>query len=258
MYAPMSGISPAERRLVVSLHDVHPGVHSLCEEFICDIKGVGVDRLSLLVVPYWKRESGEMLNDEFVGWLKELRAAGHELVLHGYNHMAAHRVKGLGSLLAHKVYTEDEAEFFGLDEGEARRRLSEGMRLFAEAGIRSRGFVAPAWLMSAASLRAIREAGFAYATTWSGIIDLRAMKTLWAPCATWSSRSAWRRAVSVAWVNLWMRLNNGAQTFRIAVHPKDLQYGGIRRSVLRLVALAARDRNVTVYDEIIGGRESGQ
>lgn len=250
MFAPISRSSLTERRLVVSIHDLRPGVQDVCSGLIGNLAALGVDRTSLLVVPDWKSDSSEGLREDFVSWLKRLEDRGHEIVLHGLNHSADRPGRGVKDFVARRLYTNSESEFHGLDGDEAERRLRRGMELFRDAGFAPGGFVAPAWLMSDGTLSVLGRLGFEYTTTWGGILDLARMRMHRAPCIVWSSRAGWRTAISLVWVRLWSRVNRGAQILRIAVHPPDIAQERCLASVLRTVDRAGRGRIAATYGEV--------
>lgn len=88
--------------------------------------------------------------------LVEIRRAGHELGIHGWDHVRWH--DGLGRMSFESVRTE----------------IGRATRLFEEiVGASARGFAAPGWQCSAASLRAVDEAGFRYRSDTRGRFPYR-------------------------------------------------------------------------------------
>jgi hypothetical protein len=92
---------------------------------------------------------------------------GDELALHGYSHLDTEAGGGLCARFLRNVYTRREGEFAALAEAEARRRLELGLDWFAARGWTPTGFVPPAWLLGEGAWRALRDAPFAYTTTFS-------------------------------------------------------------------------------------------
>ncbi|HZD05903.1 MAG TPA: polysaccharide deacetylase family protein, partial [Longimicrobiales bacterium] len=83
--------------------------------------------------------------------LREVIAAGHELAVHGYDHRR----------------WQDRLD--RMDEREVRGEIRRAMAVCQEvAGAAPRGFGAPGWQVTPASLRAVDEAGFAYASDTRG------------------------------------------------------------------------------------------
>jgi peptidoglycan/xylan/chitin deacetylase (PgdA/CDA1 family) len=102
--------------------------------------------------------------------LRRVVAAGHELAVHGYDHRRwqdrVHR----------------------MDEGTVRGEIGRAVTVYREAtGCLPRGFGAPGWQVSVASLQALDEMGFAYASDARGTqpffprVAGRALRTLQLP-----------------------------------------------------------------------------
>lgn len=83
--------------------------------------------------------------------LREIEKAGHELGVHGWDHVRWHD------------------ELAGLPPDAVRAQVERAVRLFREIlGRAPEGFAAPGWQCSAASLRAVDEAGFLYRSDTRG------------------------------------------------------------------------------------------
>jgi len=83
--------------------------------------------------------------------LREIIAAGHELAIHGYDHR----------------HWQDRLH--RMDAGQVRGEIRQAMGVYHEvAGAAPRGFGAPGWQVTPASLRVVDEAGFAYASDTRG------------------------------------------------------------------------------------------
>src|SRR6187401_473703 len=113
----------------------------------------------------------------FVRWLHGLEAEGHEMVIHGYFH---ERIPHSGETLRDRVvtgfYTAGEGEFYDLDYADAVRRITLARDEFTAAGLRPRGFIAPAWLLGEAGERAAVDAGMEYTARLTSVIDLRTIR----------------------------------------------------------------------------------
>jgi len=84
--------------------------------------------------------------------LREILAAGHELAIHGYNHRRW------------------QDHLHRMDEEAVREEMRRAIALYREvAGRAPQGFGAPGWQVTAASLRALDEAGFTYASDSRGL-----------------------------------------------------------------------------------------
>ena len=226
------------QKLVVSLHDVHPGSHAAIAAQREALTAWGVPRRSLLVVPRFHHGPG---CDEpaFAAAVREWEGEGDEVVLHGFHHDRLGRKDALGSLFWTRLYTNREAEFLDLNAAEAAALIAEGRALFAASGFRSPdGFIAPAWLMGPEVLPALRDAGFLHTTTLREFLPLRRGGSVPSQSLCWSTRAAWRRAVSLLW-NRWLfsrSMEN--RLLRISFHPDDLLHVTIRKQIERIVKTA--------------------
>jgi uncharacterized protein len=241
---------PIGKSLIVSFHDLAPPTRRHCERFLQRLKQIGVDRASLLVVPRWQGGPPFTEDKEFVQFLLEQQAAGHEICLHGYYHRSDDVSGGLVSQFMGRVYTR-EGEFYQIRSEEAAKRLAHGLACFKQAGLPVSGFTPPAWLISEAGRSALRTAGLRYSTRWGEIELFEAGEILPAPTLVYSSRSALRRLGSRAWIRLWYALKRSAPILRIAAHPIDLDYPEIEQSLFRLVERCLEGRKSMTYQDLL-------
>ncbi len=186
--------------LVVSIHDVAPSTRETAERIVSDLSRRGVTHCSLLVVPNY-HHGGTVLEDRALGiWLREVEGRGHEIVIHGYFHDRPRRVnESPREKFITRFYTDDEGEFFDLSYDEALRRITRAREEFVSLGLAPRGFIAPAWLLSADGERAARDAGMEYTTRLGSVRDLTRGETFSARSIVYSVRNQWRRTASLAW-----------------------------------------------------------
>jgi predicted deacetylase len=198
-----------------------------------------------------------MEDRDFVRWLQDLEAQGHELVIHGYFHKRPRRNgERLAQRFLTQFYTDDEGEFYDLDYDEAFRRISQAREEFSRAGITPRGFVAPAWLLGTEAERAAVAAEMEYTTRLTGVRDLRFGQSFHARTLTYSVRSGWRRVASLAWNAALARQLGGARLARVSIHPPDLEYPEIWQQILRLTKRLAEERTPTTYRDWIAERRT--
>jgi hypothetical protein len=232
-------MSGEARVLTVVIHDVAPATRPQCEALLQAIGGIARLSLTLLVVP---RYHGAPADAAFERWLDLVLARGHELALHGWTHRDDGVPQGWADRLRRRCYTAGEGEFAGLSEAQAARRLHAGRRWFAAHGWPLHGFVAPAWLMSAGTRRAVAGAGFAYTATLSRLIAFPSQAELPSQSLVYSTRQAWRRGLSLAWNGALARVQRDATLCRLELHPPDVLYPAIRASWSRLLEDALPDR----------------
>ncbi len=152
-FLPLGATARIEKgSLVVSLHDVAPTTHQVAEKILTELAHRGVSVCSILVVPNYHHLGSSVENREFALWLQELERRGHEIVIHGYFHERPRQPnEELPAKLVTRVYTNDEGEFYDLGYDEALLRITRARDEFQKIGLRPRGFIAPAWLLSAES-----------------------------------------------------------------------------------------------------------
>jgi predicted deacetylase len=238
--------------LVVSIHDVAPSAQGVTEKMISQLAQQGVRTCSLLVVPDYHHQGRATKNPQFISWLRDLEAAGHEIVIHGYFHERPRRPdETMRDKFFTRVYTDDEGEFYDLDYDEAFRRITIARNEFRESGLKPRGFIAPAWLLSTAAERAAGDAEMEYTTRLGTVHDLRSGRAFPARSIVYSVRTGWRRAVSPVWNSALSKLLENQPLLRINLHPPDYAYPAIWRHIMGLVETASRSRTVTTYQDWI-------
>lgn len=240
----------ARGALVVSLHDVAPATQAACEQMIEAMQRLGVANCSLLVVPNYHHTGPSFAHREFTGWLRRMEASGHEIVIHGYYHdRPARSGESLRDRLLTQVYTSSEGEFYDLPYDEAFRRISTARDEFAAAGLRPRGFIAPAWLINAEGERAVADCELEYTVGLASVTDLREARRHPARSIVYSVRNSWRRSVSKAWNAALFRRAAYAPLLRISLHPPDIRFPDIWRQAMRIVRGAAAVRTPMTYSD---------
>jgi uncharacterized protein len=244
------------RALVVSIHDVSPFTLQPSQAILDELRGLGVARCSLLVVPDHHRR-GHFLEDKpFCDWLIARHGEGHEIIIHGYYHRRE-RKPGETALqkLMTRAYTADEGEFYDIDEENALRLVTRAQQEFASLGLHPHGFIAPAWLLSDGGEQALRKADIRYTTRLGNVLSLRDGATYDSASLVYSVRSSWRRAVSLPWnASLFRRLKPNP-LLRVSIHPPDRDHAKIWRQIARYVALALEDRAPVTYWDWVNGND---
>ena len=238
--------------LVVSLHDVAPATQAIAAKITTELGELGVRHTSLLVVPNYHYLGPSMQDRQFVSWLKELEARGHEIVINGYFHERPKAQReSVSEKLVTQFYTQGEGEFYDLTYDEAFRRIQTARDEFQSAGLKPRGFVAPAWLLNNEGLRAAADAEMEYTTHLRDVIDLRARETFPARSLVYSVRNGWRRATSLAWNAALSRMLKNNPLVRLSIHPPDYSHPAIWRQIVDLVSAMASVRTPTTYQDWI-------
>lgn len=237
-----------QRGLVVSIHDVAPATRDKIERILADLARHAVEVCSLLVVPDYHRTGRSLADPDFRAWLQEMEARGHEIVIHGFYHERARRLKeGARARLVTRFYTADEGEFYDLAYDEALRLITEARDEFESHGFHPTGFIAPAWLLGAEAERAAIDAGMSYTTTLRTVRDFGGGRVLASQSLVYSVRSHWRRTMSLAWNRSLARRLAANPLLRLGIHPPDLDYPAIWEQILALLDEAMIDRRPLTY-----------
>jgi hypothetical protein len=248
------------RCLVVSIHDVSPFTRETVGRMIGELGEIGAARLSLLVVPDHHRRGNITADPAFGAWLREQVAAGHEAALHGYYHRRERREgEGARTQFFTRIYTADEGEFFDIAYDDARQVLARGRADLAQvSGVAPRGFIAPAWLLSAEGERAARDVGFEYTTRLKSVSALQTGALYQSQSLCWSVRGGLRRVVSLEWNALLFGRLRANDLMRISIHPPDIAYPEIWRQIRTLVGRAVLDREPVGYGDFVRMRNAGK
>jgi hypothetical protein len=242
-------MQPTRRSLIVSIHDVSPLTMDRTRTILSDLHHLGLPRTSLLVIPNHHHRAPVKDHPDFAANLRAFAAEGHEIVLHGYYHLRPKTGDSRISRFTTEIYTAGEGEFFDLDHAAAAERLSRGRADLAACGTTTVGFIAPAWLLGDAALRAVREAGFRYTTTINTIQDLKDNRTTATRSMVWSVRAPWRRTLSLAWNRALASALRSTEPLRIGLHPPDWDHPHIRSQILRLTSRALAARTPMTYQD---------
>jgi len=152
----------ADRALTLVLHDVAAETWPDYRPFVEAVDAIGGVPITWLVVPDFHRRNPLERQPEFRRLLDHRLQRGDELVLHGCYHADLEPApRNPRDWFMRRVYTH-EGEFYSLDMASARQRLDHGMELFRRHGWPLHGFVAPAWLMSPGTRRALADSGLVY------------------------------------------------------------------------------------------------
>lgn len=242
------------KSIVVSIHDVAPASFTesrrwleICESYGC--------RTSLLVIPGSWRGEGPLMEGEFARWLRSAAARGHEVVMHGLNHIAHGSPCSVHATFG-RVVARGCEEFWSVEYADARERVLEGLAAFARVGLRPRGFVPPGWLLSRQALQALRSTGFEYTTTHRSIFSLDRERVV--NSFAISQRPGGTSAMVAAYATQMVgRLQRHlSPVVRVALHPADLTLDICLRADLALIRGALKEGFTSrTYGDVIRGAE---
>ncbi|WP_062994439.1 DUF2334 domain-containing protein [Nocardia mikamii] len=218
----MSGNDRGFGQLIVSVSGIRDTTLDQARAFAAEMDGRGV-RLSLLVAPRLKGKYRLTEDARTQQWLRDRRAAGDAIVLHGYDQAATKRRR---------------AEFAALPTHEARLRLTAADRVMEQIGLRTRLFAAPRWTASEGAVAALPEVGFRLALGLTAIHDLErdTARRCWVHGVGEGFRAEpwWCHALIMSAA----RIARRGGTLRLAVSAAQLSRPGPHQAMLDAVDLA--------------------
>ncbi|MBF5001325.1 DUF2334 domain-containing protein [Nocardia sp. BSTN01] len=218
----MSGNDRGSGQLIVSVSGIRDTTLDQARAFAAEMDGRGV-RLSLLVAPRLKGKYRLTEDSRTQQWLRDRRAAGDAIVLHGYDQAATKRRR---------------AEFAALPTHEARLRLTAADRVMEQIGLRTRLFAAPRWTASEGAVAALPEVGFRLALGLTAIHDLErdTAQRCWVHGVGEGFRAEpwWCHALIMSAA----RIARRGGTLRLAVSAAQLSRPGPHQAMLDAVDLA--------------------
>lgn len=230
----------------ISLHDVAPATWAECG-CLFDLLAPYAVPTTLLVTPHY--HGGVRLDaaPDCVAALRAHTRAGDEVVLHGYLHVDdGPPARSAREWTLRRLWTDDEGEFAALDEATAARRLEAGRALLDDCGLPPAGFVAPAWLLGAGARTALARSGFRYTCTRDTLLTLPEFGVVTAPSLVYSTRAAWRRALSRHWNRRRLAAFEGLPRVRVALHPAEARHPRVLDEWRRLLDVLARSRQAVL------------
>ncbi|MGZ3236018.1 MAG: DUF2334 domain-containing protein [Burkholderiaceae bacterium] len=239
-YEPAENTS--QRALCVTIHDVAPHTWSRCQRWLQAIHSVANIPVTLLVVPHYHRHK-TYNQAPFDRLLEQRLCLGDELALHGYSHLDEGTAPtSLWNKFVRKVYTLGEAEFYAIDENEAKCRLNMGIEWFDRNRWPITGFVAPAWLLGEGGWKALQAFPFRYTTTMRHFYLLPERKVIHSPSLVYSARNTLLKHVSFIRNSAVYRTYQHAPILRIGLHPNDVLQPDIVMNAQHLIGKFLENR----------------
>lgn len=246
--SPQTVSGRTSKQIVVSIHDVSPLTREATERILGELAAIGITRLSLLVVPDHHCKGHFLDHPDFCDWLRARASEGHEIVVHGYYHRRDQRSgETFKEKLTTRYYTAGEGEFYDIAGADALRIISQARQEFRKIGLNPQGFVAPAWLLSDGADRALQRLGVGYTTRIGGVFDYTTGIQHHSQSLVWSTRSWWRRLLSLLWNPYLFRRMQPSPLLRIGIHPPDIAYRSVWRQIKALTGKALENRTPTTY-----------
>lgn len=238
---------PPERRLAIAVHDIEPATFeraALIRDWLDDL---GVDRVTLLVIPAADLHPLSDRRPEVASWLIDRAARGDSIAQHGFRHMQSPPSRWPPH--PRSAIASESPEFLGLGAQQTDRALDAGRRILKLAGLEPRGFVAPAYAYTSALRESLRSRFSWWAGAWGlhptqhGAPLLRS-----APPLALAAGGPLRRSVSPPLLRLAGRL--AGPTLRIDLHPLDLASASHMLALEDVIRRAMPTRTCVTYDDL--------
>jgi predicted deacetylase len=227
--------------LAVALHDVQPATFersALIRDWLYDL---GVDKVTLLVIPAPELHPFFQRSPELAAWLLDRRDGGDAIAMHGLQHRRTRPPHPLARPV--RDFQGGEAtEFPGLDEDATVACLDAGRRVLEIAGVPPRGFVAPGYAYTGA----LREHLADRFDWWGTLLGVRP-RTSVAPALCLGTSSAFKRATSPSLLRAAAALSG--RLLRLDLHPSDFEHPSHVHAV-EAVLRRAHKRTAVTYDDL--------
>jgi hypothetical protein len=238
---------PPERALAVALHDIEPATFeraALIRDWLDDL---GVDRVTLLVIPARDMHPLSDRRPEVATWLLERVDRGDAIAQHGFHHVQARQPRWPPH--PRSAVARESPEFVGLSPLQTARALDAGRRILKLAGLEPRGFVAPAYAYTPQLRESLRTRFQWWAGAW-GLHPTRAgaSRHLCGPPVALAAAGPLRRALSPSLLRLAGRF--AGRTLRIDLHPLDLASASHMLALEGVIRRARPDRTCVTYDDL--------
>lgn len=246
-------LRPRPRWLVVSVHDVAPEHTRALQRLLRDLDAFGVGPRVFKVVP--NSAVGGRLDaaPALVDLLRQEVRTGSEIVLHGYTHRAAGRLRGpWPDRLRARLFAGGVAEFLTLERRAMVERLEAGRELLSGLGLETRGFCAPGWLAPPEIVPLLRQLGFRYYVGMSTLRDLRDDRCLWLPWVGYMGASPWQERLVGVGGQAQVAVARWFPAVKGFLHPQGIPEAQAYQRVLRLLARLARERQPATYGQLLG------
>ncbi len=223
----------------VSIHDVSPAWEREVEQALALCAAIG-SRPALLVVPDMHHRAALGVHPAYCDRLRALSAAGHEVYLHGYHHVAPPRAddgvgEGVRYFFAQRVVSAGEAEFAALEQRPGEALLDRGLAELRALGLTVEGFVPPAWARRAWLLPALRARAIPFTEDQLFVYQPVTGERRLCPAINYASRTLGRRISSVAYARLARLYPRAGLSVRVAIHPADLRHEVLVRETRALL-----------------------
>jgi uncharacterized protein len=234
----------------VSMHDVSPRWETEVDTALSLTGELGITP-SLLVVPNFHGNAPLLAGSAFARKLVHLQERGHEMVLHGFYHLAngLQKSSNVKRFFRQNVVSGGEAEFASLTPKEAEERLDAGLQLFKELGLHTESFIAPAWSFRPWLLPMLRARGIRYTEDHFFSYDIANGTRRPNLLLNYATRTRERMFTTTVFNRAASSLMSlPLSRTRVAMHPKDMHFTLLMRETTRLLRKASAAGVATALD----------
>ncbi len=224
-----------QRRYVPEIHDVCPPLASRLDALLEMLPDTARPAAALLVVPNW---AGDYPLHAYPDLVDRLKAHPGEKVLHGFTHTLG---PDWWNWLAYG--TEQHAEFARLSEDDAAERIIKGVIIYERClGTRPRWFCAPRWRQNAGTAAALARSGLYGYMLKERCVTLDG-RSIPVPAFQFDEgrRRMRRAAARYLRARQARRLLAAGESFRLVLHPSDLDDRVVRREIADLIGRLHRE-----------------
>jgi predicted deacetylase len=232
----------AHGALAVSLHDVEPASFERCALIRDWLDDLGVERVTLLVIPAPQLHPFPARSPELANWLLDRVDAGDAVAQHGLQHRRTRPPPRLSRPLR-RWQGGKAAEYPGLDTEATIASVETGRRVLTSVGLNPRGFVAPGYAYTGALREHLAQAY----DWWATLLALRGNVKASTPALCFGTTGPLKRAVSPTVVRAGAAISG--RVLRLDLHPADFDHPRHVLAVERVLR-RAHDRTAVTYDDL--------
>ena len=228
--------------LAVSIHDVEPASFERCALIRDWLDDLGVQRVTLLVIPAPQLHPFPARSPQLANWLLDRVDAGDAVAQHGLQHRRTRPPSRLQRPLR-GWQGGVAAEYPGLDTEATIASVDAGHNVMTSAGLQPRGFVAPGFAYTSA----LREHLATRFDWWATLLALRGNARATGPALCLGTTTPLKRATSPVFVRAGAALSG--KVLRLDLHPADFDHPRHVLAVERVLR-RAKDRVPVTYDDL--------
>lgn len=246
--------SAAGPRLVIAVHDIAPSTAGDTRWLLDRLDDLGAAPRVLKVIP--RQKGSRPLEDDvdLVALLRREVSAGSEVVLHGYTHQAAGRLRGpMATRLRARLAAGGSAEFLTLAPAVAAERVAAGRDVLDGLGLRPAGFCAPGWLATPELDGILAAAGFRYSLTFATLRDLRTGRARSIPALGFMGAGAVQERLVGLERRVLLAGRGAFPVLRVFLHPAGARESAACRATLGAVERLCRERRPVTYADLVHG-----